>query len=55
MNKPYESWNLDTEKDYGIIIDGRFTTKPIPEEPSKYKLSSRVTNLSNNETLRHDS
>ena len=57
MNKPYESWNLDTEKDYGIIIDGRFTTKLIPEEnPKKYKLSSRVTNLTNYEgTLRHDS
>jgi|688.fasta_scaffold97137_5 hypothetical protein len=57
MGKPYESWNIDTEKDYGIIIDGRMTTKPIPEEnPKKYKLSSRVTNLTNYEgTLRHDS
>jgi hypothetical protein len=57
MNKPYESWNLDTEKDYGIIIDGRMTTKPIPEENlKKYKLSSRVSNLTNYEgTLRYDS
>lgn len=30
MNTDYESWNLDTEKDYGIITDGRFTTKRIP-------------------------
>lgn len=56
MNTDIETWNLDTEKDYGIIIDGRMTTKRIPEESSKYKLSSRVTNLSNYEdTLRHDS
>jgi len=56
MNTPYESWNLDTEKDYGIIIDGRMTTKRIPEENPKYKLSSRVTNLTNYEgILRHDS
>lgn len=32
MNTQYESWNLDTEKDYGIIIDGRMTTKRIPDE-----------------------
>jgi hypothetical protein len=56
MNKPYESWNLDTEKYYGIIIDGKMTTKRIPEEVSQYKLSSRVTKLSDYEgTLRHDS
>ena len=54
MNTRYESWNLDSEKDYGIIINGRMTTKRIPDENPKYKLSSRVTNLSNNETLRHD-
>jgi hypothetical protein len=41
MNKPYESWNLDTEKYYGIIIDGRMTTKLIQTTTSK-------------ETLRHD-
>ena len=57
MNKPYESWNIDTEKDYGIILDGRFTTKRIPEEEKpKYKLSSRVTNLPDYKgTLRYDS
>ena len=56
MNTEYETWNLDTEKDYGIILNGRLITKKIPEEPSKYKLSSRVTNLSNYEgTIRHDS
>lgn len=38
MNTPFECWNLDTEKDYGIIIDGRLITKPILK----------------NETLRHD-
>lgn len=56
MNTSHESWNLDTENDYGIIIDGRLITKPIPEENTKkYKLSSRVMNLSDNETLRYDS
>jgi len=30
MNTDKESWNLDTEKDYGVIIDGRMTTKLIP-------------------------
>ena len=56
MNKPYESWNIDTEKDYGIILDGRFTTKRMPEEEPKYKLSSRVTNLPDYKgTLRYDS
>ena len=29
MNTPLECWNLDTEKDYGIIIDGSLTTKKI--------------------------
>ena len=38
MNTDYESWNLDTEKDYGIIIDGRMTTKRIPDGNPKYKL-----------------
>jgi hypothetical protein len=45
MNTPFECWNLDTEKDYGIIIDGRLTTKRIPYlELEEYK-----------GTLRHDS
>lgn len=30
MNTACESWNLDTEKDYGIIIDGRLITRPLP-------------------------
>ena len=56
MGKPYESWNIDTEKDYGIILDGRFITKRIQEEKPKYKLSSRVTNLPDYKgTLRYDS
>lgn len=47
MNTPLECWNLDTEKDYGIIIDGRMTTKPIP---------SQITNIiTNKETLKYDS
>ena len=47
MNTPLECWNLDTEKDYGIIIDGRMTTKPIP---------SQTTNIiTNKETLKYDS
>jgi hypothetical protein len=57
MNTAYESWNLDTEKDYGIIIDGRLITRPIPEDTTKKnKLSSRMANLSDYKgTLRHDS
>jgi hypothetical protein len=51
MNTPLECWNLDTEKDYGIIIDGMMTTKHIPEEQLNYKLSSQVSNLSNYEGL----
>jgi hypothetical protein len=43
MNTEKESWNLDTERDYGIIINGRVTTKRIPEL-NEYK-----------GTLRHDS
>jgi hypothetical protein len=56
MNTEYETWNLDTEKDYGIILDGRLTTKLVPDFPPKYKLSSRVTNLSDYQgTIKHDS
>ena len=56
MNTEYETWNLDTEKDYGIILNGRLTTKPVPDFPPKYKLSSRVTNLSDYQgTIKHDS
>lgn len=56
MNTDYETWNLDTEKDYGIILNERLTTKPIPDFPPKYKLSSRVTNLSDYRgTIKHDS
>ena len=29
MNTDKECWNLDTEKDYGVIINGLMTTKPI--------------------------
>lgn len=57
MNTSKESWNLDTEKDYGIIIGGMMTTKAIPISKDKQtRLSSRVTNLTNYEgTLRYDS
>jgi len=44
MNTPMECWNLDTEKDYGIILDGRVTTKRVTLE-EKYKLSSRMSNI----------
>lgn len=40
MNTNKECWNLDTERDYGIIIGGMMTTKPIPG--------------TNNQTLKHD-
>ncbi len=40
MNTDYETWNLDTEKDYAIILDGRLSTKLIPQYEG---------------TLRHDS
>jgi hypothetical protein len=56
MNTLMECWNLDTEKDYGIIWDGRMTTKPVPAQSFNNKLSSRVANLSDHGgTLRHDS
>lgn len=56
MNKSYESWNIDTEKDYGIILDGRFITKRISEEEPDYKLFSRVTNLPDYKgSLKYDS
>ena len=41
MNTDKESWNLDTVKDYGIIINGMMTTKPIP-------------GTNTNETLKYD-
>lgn len=37
MNTECESWNLDSEKDYGIIIDGRMTTKKIPNMAGSQK------------------
>jgi hypothetical protein len=56
MNTDQETWNLDTEKDYGIILDGRLTTKQVPDFPPKYKLPSRVTNLSDFQgTIKYDS
>jgi hypothetical protein len=47
LNKDTESWNIDTTRDYGIILNGRFTTKEVklPKTKTK-KLSSRVTKLS---------
>lgn len=41
-----ESWNLDTEKDYGIILDGKLSTKLIKQKTKKRTLSSKVQNLS---------
>lgn len=54
MNTNKESWNLDTEKDYGIILDGRMTTKRIPIIESKYKLNRNVLKLLTRETRRWD-
>lgn len=31
LNSPLESWNIDTEKDYGIILNNRFSTKLIKQ------------------------
>jgi len=47
MNTPLESWNLDTEKDYGIIRDGKVTTKPITISKRKKELSKRARELAN--------
>jgi len=47
MNTNKESWNLDTEKDYGVIIGGMMTTKPIPmPEQKEYKLNKNALNVS---------
>lgn len=55
MNTDKESWNLDTEKDYGIIIDGRMTTKLIPmPEKKEYKLNKNAIKLLTNDTVRWD-
>lgn len=54
MNTNKESWNLDTEKDYGVIIGGMMTTKPIPLPKKKeYKLNKNVLKLSR-DTLKWD-
>jgi hypothetical protein len=55
MNTDYETWNLDTEKDYGIILNERFSSKLIPIKEDKTKnLSSRVQHFIEHETLRWD-
>ena len=54
INTDYESWNLDTEKDYGIIIDGRMTTKPIPAADSRRGLNKRAIEILAHDTLRWD-
>lgn len=54
MNTKSESWNLDTEKDYGIIIGGMMTTKPIPvPKEKKYNLNKNALRLTS-DTLRWD-
>lgn len=50
LNTKLESWNIDTEKDYGIILNGKFSTKKINNRAVKKKsLASRVLNLSKNQ------
>jgi hypothetical protein len=54
MNTSKESWNLDTEKDYGVIIDGMMITRPIPLTIQKeYKLNKNVLNVSR-DTIKWD-
>lgn len=54
MNTNKESWNIDTEKDYGVIIDGMMITRPIPSAKQKeYKLNKNVLNVSR-DTLKWD-
>jgi hypothetical protein len=45
INTKLESWNLDTEKDFGIIIDGKITTKLIPIDKKKQELSKKAKEL----------
>jgi hypothetical protein len=54
MNTVKESWNLDTEKDYGVIINGMMTTKPISlPAQKKYNLNKNVLQVSQ-DTLKWD-
>lgn len=54
MNTNKESWNLDTEKDYGVIINGMMTTKPISLPAQKqYNLNKNVLQVSQ-DTLKWD-
>jgi hypothetical protein len=47
MNTDKESWNLDTEKDYGVIIDGMMVTRPIPAwEQKVYNLNKNALHIS---------
>lgn len=54
MNTDKESWNLDTEKDYGVIIDGMMVTRPIPAwEQKVYNLNKNALHISR-DTLKWD-
>ena len=54
MNTGKESWNLDTEKDYGVIINGMMTTKSISLPAQKqYNLNKNVLQVSQ-DTLKWD-
>lgn len=43
LNSPLESWNIDTESDYGIILNGRFSTKLVKKR--KKQLATRTRNI----------
>jgi hypothetical protein len=47
LNTPLESWNIDTEQDYGIISNGTFSTKPI-KKTKKYRLSKKTLHITEN-------
>lgn len=56
INTDHETWNIDTEKDYGIILNERFSSKliPITENNRTKNLSSRVKHFIDQETVRWD-
>jgi hypothetical protein len=47
MNSLCESWNLDTEKDFGIIRNSRVTTKPITISKKRKELAQRTKEIKN--------
>jgi hypothetical protein len=47
MNSPLESWNLDTEKDFGVVLNGKLSTKPIQINKRKKDLAKRAKEARN--------